>query len=121
MKEFKLIVAGSRGFKDYLTLESTLLDLAKGLYANQALSIVSGMAKGADSLAVRFAKEHGVQLYERPANWDKYGKAAGYRRNTEMGNFADGLLVFWDGESRGTKHMIDYMESLGKPVFLVRY
>lgn len=121
MQEFILIVAGSRGFKDYVMLSHYLNLMANEVFADKAVSIMSGMAKGADSLAVRFAREHDVKLYERPAQWDSYGKAAGFRRNSEMAKEAHGLLVFWDGVSNGTKHMIDEMKRLGKPVEIVKY
>ena len=47
-------------------------------------------------------------------NWEKYGKSAGIIRNHEMGDYADYLLAFWDGTSKGTKDMIDYMKKIGK-------
>lgn len=121
MTEFKLIVAGGRDFADYEKLSRVLFAMAEVELADKAVSIVSGMAKGADALGVRFAKENSVTLYEFPACWDKYGKSAGYRRNDEMGNFADGLLAFWDGESKGTKNMIEFMKKLGKPTTVIRY
>jgi hypothetical protein len=46
------------------------------------------------------------QLKLFPADWNRYGKSAGFRRNVEMSNHADALVVFWDGKSRGTQHMI---------------
>ena len=79
------------------------------------------MAKGADSLGHFFAIQHNVAKYKFPADWIKYGKGAGFIRNKQMGDFADGLLAFWDGESRGTKQMVEYMRSLGKPVHIVNY
>lgn len=121
MNEFKLIVAGGRDFNDYARLSNELMELANDLYRNESVSIVSGVARGADALAVRFAKEHGVVLYEFPADWDAHGKAAGFYRNEMMGEFADGLLAYWDGQSRGTAHMIDTMTRLGKEVFIRRY
>lgn len=116
MKEFKLIVAGSRGFNDYGLLSKTLFSLAETTYKDVAVSIVSGMARGADALASDFARQHGVTLYEFPADWNAYGKRAGFLRNEAMGRFADGLLAFWDGESNGTRHMISFMENQSKPV-----
>ena len=77
--------------------------------------------RGADQLAVRFAVTHDIKLYKFPANWDGFGKRAGFIRNTQMGDFADALLVFWDGQSNGTKHMIDYMHKLKKPVHIHIY
>lgn len=121
MNEYKLIVAGSRSFTDYDLMYRVLIAMADVEFADVAVSIVSGMAKGADALAVRFAIEHNIKLYEFPANWYPNGsidRGAGYKRNAEMGNFADGLLAFWDGHSNGTKHMIDYMRKLNKPVHI---
>lgn len=115
MTELKLIVAGGRDFNDYQMLVRELTTLAEGTYADRAISIVSGVARGADALGARFAKEHGVKLYEFPAEWDRYGKLAGFIRNEQMGNFADALLAFWDGKSSGTKNMIHFMRASGKP------
>ena len=121
MNEFKLIVAGGRDFNDYFLLQHELLHMALGIYKDKAVSIVSGMAPGADRLGVRFAREHGVTLHERPADWDQYGKRAGFMRNEEMGRFSDGLLAFWDGKSPGTKHMVEFMRKLNKPVHIISY
>lgn len=121
MDEFKLIVAGGRDFTDAKMLDKAILDLAEGEYADKAISIVSGMARGADMLGYMFAVNHNVVVYQFPAEWDKYGKRAGFIRNKQMGDFADGLLAFWDGSSKGTKQMIEYMQSLQKPVHIVRY
>lgn len=121
MQEFKLIVAGGRDFNDYDYLSRVLYAMADVELADKAVSIVSGMARGADALGYRFAKEHDIVVYEFPADWESYGKYAGYYRNKQMGNFSDGLLAFWDGKSRGTKHMIEYMQGLGKPVQVAEY
>lgn len=121
MEEYKLIVAGSRGFNDYELLCRVLVAMGDVEFADHNVSIVSGMARGADQLAVRFAVSHDIQLYKFPANWEGLGKRAGFIRNTQMGNFADGLLAFWDGQSNGTKHMVDYMHQLKKPVHLIKY
>ena len=125
MNEFKLIVAGGRDFLDYTLLSHELMHLVIGPlapYKDHDVSIVSGMARGADALGAKFARANGVQLYEFPADWDKHGKRAGFMRNEQMGNFADGLVAFWDGKSKGTKHMIDFMQcSVAKPVHIVHY
>ena len=121
MKEFKLIVAGGRDFEDYSKLSAELIALALDTYKDRDVSIVSGMARGADALAVRFAKEHNVMLYEFPADWTGYGKRAGFVRNEQMAQFADGLLALWDGKSRGTEHMIGTMRDLEKPVHVINY
>lgn len=119
--ELKLIVAGSRGFNDYELLCRELIRLANDDFADKAVSIVSGMARGADALAVRFAKENDVVLYEYPADWDSLGKGAGFARNTQMARDSDFLLAFWDGQSNGTAHMIKTMTNMGKSVRVVKY
>ena len=121
VQEFKLIVAGGRDFNDYALLSKTLNELANDEYADKAVSIVSGMARGADALGHRFAMENGVAVYEFPADWNKHGKSAGYIRNKEMALFADGLLAFWDGKSKGTKHMIDTARQLHLPTIVMPY
>ena len=121
MKEFKLIVAGGRDFNDAALMARVLIDWADIDYADSAISIVSGMARGADALGYQFATTNGVRVYEFPAHWDDFGKRAGVIRNKQMGDFADGLLAFWDGQSSGTDHMIKYMRSLSKVVHIIRY
>ena len=121
MNEFKLIVAGGRDFNDAALLERVLIAMADTEYADVSISLVSGMARGADALAYMFAHQAGIQCYEFHANWNKYGKRAGYMRNADMGKFADGLLAFWDGQSKGTEHMIDFMQTLSKPVTVINY
>ncbi|PEU21331.1 DUF2493 domain-containing protein [Bacillus wiedmannii] len=103
---YKVIVAGTRDFTDYEKLRVTL----DGLFIRYEMSkveIVSGGARGADSLGERYAKEKDCLLQVFPAEWDKFGKSAGYRRNVQMAEYADACVTFWDGKSRGTKHMID--------------
>ena len=118
MEEFKLIIAGGRDFDNAPSLEQHVLELAE---MDKAISIVSGMAKGADMLGYQFALRWNVKVYQFPADWALHGKAAGMIRNKQMGDFADGLLAFWDGKSRGTKHMIEYMHGLHKPVHIITY
>lgn len=121
MNEFKLIVAGGRDFNDAELLERVLIAMADVELADKSVSIVSGMAKGADALAYKFAHQSGIQCYEFHANWNKYGKRAGFVRNEEMGRFSDGLLAFHDGISKGTAGMINFMRSINKPVTVINY
>ena len=83
--------------------------------------IVSGHASGADSLGEKFAADHNLQCELYPADWDKHGKAAGPIRKAEMAEVADALIAFWDGQSRGTKSMIDLARKKGLQVAIVRY
>ena len=105
----RIIVAGSRTFNDYKKVVSAL---SLYLKQNERITIISGGAAGADQLGEQFAKENNILLKKFPAQWNLYGKRAGYLRNLEMMNFAlQGdkaiLVAFWDGKSKGTKHMID--------------
>ena len=120
-QEYKLIVAGGRDFMDYSLLVEELEKLANTTLQDKAVSIVSGMARGADSLAYHYARTNNIHVYQFPADWNKYGKGAGYKRNEAMGRMADGVLAFWDGKSRGTKHMIEAMTLMGKDVFTITY
>jgi hypothetical protein len=68
-----------------------------------------------------YAQDEGFALEVYPAQWKKLGKQAGYRRNEQMAEVADALIAFWDGESKGTKHMIDIMNNKGLPTKVVNY
>ncbi len=103
---FKVIVAGCRDFSDYEGLEKYLDYVFKDIDKSE-LEIVCGCARGADKLGSKYAENRGIKVSMFPADWDNYGKSAGYRRNAEMANYSDALVAFWDGKSKGTKHMID--------------
>ena len=79
------------------------------------IKIISGMAKGADSLAIRYADEHKLTKILFPANWKAYPRIAGFLRNNDMLSIATHLIAFWDGKSSGTKHMIDITQEKGIP------
>ena len=117
----RLIVAGSRTFNNYELLRNEIVKNFPTQYEDGSLEIVSGMARGADSQAVDFAFVHMLTLHEYPAEWDKYGKSAGYRRNEDMAKNADALIAFWDGVSKGTKHMIDLAHKYKLRVVVVKF
>jgi hypothetical protein len=117
---FRLIVAGGRDFADYELLKSKL-DYTLINRVEEGVTIVSGAARGADKLGERYAKERGYTIDSHPADWDKFGKSAGYIRNKEMAQNADGLMAFWDGKSRGTQHMINLAKEHGLKVIVVKY
>ena len=110
----KLIIAGSRGFEDFDSLErSVLVFLKKHRETGEPVEIVSGRARGVDRLGERFAERYGLKIIKMPADWDQYGKSAGYRRNSEMAEIATHCIIFWDGRSKGSKHMADLAEKKG--------
>lgn len=115
----RTIVAGGRDFDDYELLDRSLDWFEE--HISGRITVVSGMARGADALGVRWAEERRRTLDKFPADWDKHGKGAGYRRNVEMADFATALVAFWDGKSRGTKHMIDTALRKGLIVKVVYY
>lgn len=125
-KEFRLIIAGGRDFLniDYLTKEVDRL-LVNKIKAGYQIVDVCGLAKGADSTGRIYALKRGFKVVEFEPDWNRYGKSAGYRRNVEMADYAlqteGGLVAFWDGSSKGTKHMIDIAEDKGLPYRIIRY
>lgn len=116
----KVIIAGCRDFNDFVFMKESIDNLVN-LGKVNITEIVSGKAKGADTLGEKYASLNNIQVKEFPANWNLYGKKAGILRNQEMGNYADCLIAFWDNNSRGTKHMIDYMKGLNKQVFIFNF
>lgn len=114
----KLIVAGGRYFNNYPLLKQKIDCLTSG---HTIECIICGEARGADSMGRRYAEENNIPILSFPAEWDKYGKSAGYRRNAEMAEQSTHLIAFWDGKSKGTKHMIDIMYKKNLPYRVVRY
>lgn len=100
----KLIIAGSRNFTDYGFL---CKQVDWYIQDKDITAIISGGANGADSLGEKYSKEKNIPFELFAAEWDKYGKSAGYIRNQDMAENGDYLIVFWDGISKGTKNMID--------------
>lgn len=117
----RLIIAGSRFDESQHLIETNYAKLKDAyatfavLYGASVIEIVSGGARGFDRLGERLAHEYGIPLKRFPADWDTFGKRAGYMRNAEMGQYGNGLLAMWDGSSRGTKHMIDFVVSKQYP------
>lgn len=111
VNQFKVIIAGSRSFDDYEKLKSKCLTILRNKMNDPAteVTIISGHAKGADQLGERFAKELNLRCEVFPAEWDKYGKSAGYKRNVQMADVSNALIAFKSayGKNIGTGHMID--------------
>lgn len=132
----RIIIAGSREFDDYKRLELECNRIfcqfaeekiipVSAIESAKVIEIISGGARGADKLGEKFAKEYKLPLKIINADWNTYGKRAGYLRNEQMALYAktdDGVLVaFWDGKSKGTKHMIDLATKHGLKVFVINF
>lgn len=115
MRSNRIIIAGSRRVVDMMHVVTAVKN--SGWKIGE---VVSGCAPGADSLAIAYAETHGLPLRKFPANWKKYGSAAGPIRNVAMAEYAHGLIAVWDWASPGTRHMIETMWEMDKPVFVHR-
>lgn len=123
-RQYKVIVAGSRtatGPSIYSLLERKLDSILKNKSVTHDIVIVSGTARGADLLGEQYAKSRSFQVARYPADWDQYGKRAGYIRNAEMATDADALVALWDDESKGTKHMIAIANQMGLPTRVINF
>lgn len=109
----KTIIAGGRDIHDY----QLVLDAVKESQIHIS-TVVSGGAKGVDSLGERYANEMNLQLNVFIPDWDTHGRAAGPIRNRKMAENAEALIAIWDGKSRGTKNMIETARKLGLLVYV---
>lgn len=113
-----LAVVGSRTFYDYKLLDETLTRFHQ---VNPITEIVSGGARGADSLAERWANENNIPVKVYPAEWEKYGRRAGIIRNRYIISDCEHCIAFWDDVSHGTKHDIELCKELKKQYTIVRF
>jgi hypothetical protein len=107
----KVAVIGSR--------EIDNINLARHL-PDECDEIVSGGARGVDTLAANYARSTGKKLTVFRPDYDAHGRAAPIIRNREIVNYSDAVIAFWDGASRGTAFVIDYCKKVGKPCKVVR-
>lgn len=119
--EFKVIVAGSRHFSDFDLMVDRCDFFLKEKIVTHRVVIVSGTAKGADQLGEKYAELRGLSVMKFRPNWNKLGNMAGIVRNAEMLEVSDSTIVFWDGSSRGSQHMISITKRSGKPLRVVRF
>ena len=103
----KVAVVGSRSFSDRKLLNKVLDGIGP-------FHLISGGAKGADSMAEVYADAHDYPKTIFLPEWEKYGRSAGFRRNYLIIQEADEVIAFWDGASKGTKHSIELAQKLGK-------
>lgn len=122
MKEARIIVCGGKDFNDAKLLQDTLDEIVADF---NSLEIISGHAKGADTLAEQYAETHGIKCAVFPADWKRYGRGAGPVRNKQMLLYAleasPLVVAFWNGKSLGTKNMITQAQKVGVDVRIVYY
>ncbi len=116
----RIVIAGCRNFENYELAKKYINFCISDIKKKYELIFISGGCSGADLLGERYAKENGYALEIYPANWKKYGRSAGPKRNKQMADNCDYVICFWDGKSRGTKSMIDYAKALNKPIKIKR-
>ena len=107
----KLLIVGSRSIKDF--------DLSPYISADVD-TVISGGAGGIDSLAERYADTHRLSKYILRPRYNFYGRFAPLKRNKEMVDMADAVLVIWDGCSKGTQYTLKYTKKINKPITLVQ-
>jgi hypothetical protein len=109
----KVIIAGTRTIDDYkLVVES----IQRSGY--DITEVVSGCATGVDRLGERWAIANNIPVKEMPADWNRYGNSAGPHRNRQMAEYADAAIIIWDGQSRGTRNMVENMIRRKKPYYI---
>ena len=109
----KVIIAGSRNIDDYKLVVDTI---SKSGY--NITEVVSGTAVGVDRLGEQWARANDVPIKEMPADWMRHGNSAGAQRNRAMAEYADAAIIIWDGQSRGTRNMIENMIRRKKPYYI---
>ena len=108
----KVIIAGSRTISNRGLIRQAMDD--SEFKIDEA---VCGMARGVDSEARWIAMFRGIPVKEFPANWGLYGKRAGHIRNAQMADYADALILIWDGKSRGSANMLNTARDKGLLIF----
>ena len=115
MDSMKVIIAGGRDYHNYETLLEAITEAQFDI-----TTVVSGGAKGVDALGERYASEMNKELNVFNADWETHGRAAGPIRNRKMAENAEALIAIWDGQSRGTKNMIETATKKGLRVHVHR-
>lgn len=109
----RVIIAGSRDITDYAVVSNAVLESDF-----EVTTVISGGARGVDKLGERYAETHQLPVDVFLADWHIHGRSAGYIRNEQMARSADALVAVWDGESKGTGHMIDIAKKQGLEVYI---
>lgn len=121
MEEFKVIIAGGRNFNNFPLLRTKMDEFLVNKIKTHQIVIVSGGARGADTLGEKYGKLKGFKIIRIKANWNKHGKAAGFVRNKEMLDIANGVVCCWDKVSKGTGHLVKITKQTSTPINFIYY
>jgi len=115
-----VIIAGGRSFNNLKLLADKMGIFTQG---HSNIEVISGTCRGADKLGEAWAKTLDIPVQQYPADWDGYGKRAGWIRNNQMADVATHVVVFWNGQvaHSGSFMMIDIARKRGLPLRIVRY
>ena len=112
----RVAVAGCRYYENYKEAKEYINFCISEIRKKYTIIFVLGGCRGADALGKRYAAENGFETEIYPADWEKYGRAAGPKRNKKIAEISDYIICFWDGKSKGTKSLLIFTEKAGKPV-----
>lgn len=115
----RIVIAGCRNYNNYEEAKEYIDFFISNIKTKYELIFLSGGCRGADSLGERYANENGFKIEHYPAEWKKYGKSTGPKRNKKMAEAADFVICFWDNKSPGTKSMIEHTKKLNKPLKII--
>ena len=116
--EKRIVIGGCRDYNDYKAFRSFVDRCIEKIGEGCSITVISGHCSGVDMMGERYAKERNLGLEIFPADWKRYGRAAGPVRNKQMVEACDSVIAFWDYKSKGTKSLISYAEKLGKEIFV---
>lgn len=122
-EEYKVVICGSREFNDYEFLKEHCDNILVSKRETHNIVIISGAARGADALGERYAEENGFKLIRIPADWDRFGKRAGFLRNKKMADLANGCIGFIvkDVKCSGTEMMLRISQEKNLKVRRIEY
>ncbi len=112
----KVIIAGDREFTNYFKMVGWMICINRMWNISE---VVSGEARGSDTMGERWAEEEGLPVQPFPAEWERFGNGAGALRNAKMGDYGDALVAFVAPKSKGTVNMMQIMRDFGKPAVVI--
>lgn len=105
----KTIIAGCRDIFDMAIVEEAI-----SCWIFPITEVVCGKAPGIDTVGETWAKAHKIPVKDFPADWNRFGRAAGPKRNAQMAEYSEALIAIWDQKSHGTRNIINIMDGLNK-------